>query len=48
MNFGKRKTVIFMIFFTPDWVSGTKGYSATTIFEAVKCNMHVVMNRPVV
>ena len=36
MNFEKRKTVIFMIFFTPYWVSGTKGYLAKTLFEATK------------
>jgi len=37
MNFEKRKTVIFMIFFTPYWVSGTKGYIAKTLFEAAMC-----------
>ena len=36
-NFEKRKTVIFMIFFTPYWVSGTKGYSAKTLYEAANC-----------
>ena len=36
MNFEKRKTVIFMIFFTPYWVSGTKGYSEIALFEAAK------------
>ena len=36
MNFEKKKTVIFMIFFTPYWVSGTKGYIANTLFEAAK------------
>ena len=39
MNFEKKKTVIFMIFFTPYWVSGTKGYTAKTLFEAAKCNL---------
>ena len=36
MNFEERKMVIFMIFFTLNWVSGTKGYIADTIFEAAK------------
>ena len=33
-NFEKKKTVIFMIFFTPYWVSVTEGYTANTLFEA--------------
>ena len=36
MNFEKRKTVIFMIFFAPYWVSGTKGYIAKTLYDATK------------
>ena len=36
MNFEKKKTVNFMIFFTPYWVSETKGYIANTLFEAAK------------
>ena len=34
MNLEQRKTIIFMIFFIPYWVSGTKGYIAKTLFEA--------------
>ena len=45
MNFEKRKTVIFMIFFTPCWVSGTKGYLAKTLFEATKWIVETVRRR---
>ena len=42
MNFEKRKTVIFMIFFTPYWISGTKEYVAKTLFEAAKYGIYSV------
>ena len=36
INFEKKKMIIFMIFFTPYWVSGMKGNIATTLYEAAK------------
>ena len=36
INFENRKTVIFMILFTPYCVSRTKGYNVKKIFEATK------------
>ena len=36
MNFEKKKTVIFMILFTPYWAGGIKKYITKTISEAKK------------
>ena len=43
-NFEKRETVIFMIFFTPYWVSGTKGCIAKTLYDATKWGIIVIAN----
>ena len=40
LNFEKRKTVVVMIFSTPYWISGTKEYTAQTVYEASKCVTH--------
>ena len=41
LNFEKRKTVIFMIFSAPYWVSGTKGCIAKTLYDATKYDIKI-------